>query len=572
MHASNEMCINTEADKLPDDFNVGTCATLCHYVYHDPDDPGVLPANIKPLLKSAVFTCSIPDNYGGKNYYSFHAELLVDQDQLDKTQTGVFFIAFRGTSTNKEDLFPDLFQDFNITMGAVPPYFKKGAIPFIDEVKQYIRINYRYLSPDKIFYLYTGHSLGALLAELSYCYNLIILDDTRFNKCVSFESPGSLALLNKLMSDGTIPPTASHLAPRSLLALVADVNFINTAAKHIGTLWKCDIPYTYTESKHLPQLWSYFWDFTVHNQHLIKGFIQHCSTAHKIEKFWPWGFKSAYNNYVTYSERPAYWDRFMALYWDKHPQEQIAFHHDYDRFTKTFKSVYLKGASLAVSTRPSVFFQNPDRFFVEDSENAINKDKFFASLSPNPQVIIEQPYSTEVVQEKNNALAKPIDIKLSQHSTYLFNPVNNPIVQQLREAVINGDSKQAAYLLQFQGARVNDSSQLKGNSLLHLAVGLGHASMVDLLLSSGIEVDKVNTMGNTALHLAATHCHESYGLELVKSLILAHANLAKTNYIGQTAWDIIFAKQPANIATYAKLFEQDLVDAQANSIELKPTI
>ena len=67
---------------------------------------------------------------------------------------------------------------------------------------------------------------------------------------------------------------------------------------------------------------------------------------------------------------------------------------------------------------------------------------------------------------------------------------------------------------------------------LHAAAASGQISVVKLLLELGVEVDAVNTFGNTALHVACLN-----GQDIVVSKLLEfHAAVNAVNHKGMVSW------------------------------------
>ena len=81
---------------------------------------------------------------------------------------------------------------------------------------------------------FTGHSLGAFLAELSvfYCYNTLDFPNV---SAVTFESPGSKGSLEKLQSN--LDAEKIELTSLDIIGYVSYPNLINTCNHHIGTLY-----------------------------------------------------------------------------------------------------------------------------------------------------------------------------------------------------------------------------------------------------------------------------------------------------------------------------------------------
>lgn len=92
-------------------------------------------------------------------------------------------------------------------------------------------------------------------------------------------------------------------------------------------------------------------------------------------------------------------------------------------------------------------------------------------------------------------------------------------VEAVHTTVGQGDALGVARMLD-EDPRLLSSTR-KGQQLLTLAAGKGHADIVTLLLQRGAEVNTLDGNGNTALHLATHHGH----LEVVRILISYGADL-----------------------------------------------
>ena len=91
--------------------------------------------------------------------------------------------------------------------------------------------------------------------------------------------------------------------------------------------------------------------------------------------------------------------------------------------------------------------------------------------------------------------------------------------------------------------RIFDEPKSKsGATALHVAAAKGYASVIQLLLRAGSDVNRADNDGWTPLH-AAAHWGEK---EAAKLLVLeAHADVEKVNKVGQTAFDVGDSKMVA---------------------------
>jgi tetratricopeptide (TPR) repeat protein len=121
--------------------------------------------------------------------------------------TNELVIAHRGTKTLK-----DLKSDMHIALGKVPEHYEPAKL-FLTRVKE------KYGNP---YISHTGHSLGAVLAEL-----LAYEDGT---SAVTFDSPGTRNILENLRG------TEFDNQRIDVITFMSTPNFINTATTHVGQL------------------------------------------------------------------------------------------------------------------------------------------------------------------------------------------------------------------------------------------------------------------------------------------------------------------------------------------------
>jgi hypothetical protein len=175
---------------------------------HISNPKSILPSGWRILLDS--------DKIAGLKETGYHGYAFVNHN------TKEFVIASSGTNKGErgiEDFLADLASDFQILSGEVPAQLTDGALPFArGALAQHYHPSY------KIYF--TGHSLGAVLAELSKVYfdaNGYALN----SQAVTFDSPGSMPILAHLGYEGNTPLpgiTIYNGAP----------NVINTCNKQAG--------------------------------------------------------------------------------------------------------------------------------------------------------------------------------------------------------------------------------------------------------------------------------------------------------------------------------------------------
>lgn len=127
-------------------------------------------------------------------------------------------IAHRGTVPGW-----NFYQDFLIWLEKVPTQFINSADPFTGLVKE--KLSQEFPSDWKEFnYVYTGHSLGATLAELSAAREL--------KPGITFESPGSLAMIQSFIKKGVISSEALDFLQKKLVTYNTSPNAIDTTNRH----------------------------------------------------------------------------------------------------------------------------------------------------------------------------------------------------------------------------------------------------------------------------------------------------------------------------------------------------
>eukprot|EP00124_Ichthyophonus_hoferi_P002792 Ihof_evm3s207 gene=Ihof_evmTU3s207 len=130
-------------------------------------------------------------------------------------------IAFRGTCT-QHDLLADLMVAFGRR-----PHTLRFALAFINSVLQ------EYTSLPTVYL--TGHSLGAILAEVVGC-------ELGYN-AVTFESPGSLPLVMGCTREREGEGVHTYISPsHNIITFLTRPNLVNTCHSHAGRVYRVVIP------------------------------------------------------------------------------------------------------------------------------------------------------------------------------------------------------------------------------------------------------------------------------------------------------------------------------------------
>jgi ankyrin repeat protein len=93
--------------------------------------------------------------------------------------------------------------------------------------------------------------------------------------------------------------------------------------------------------------------------------------------------------------------------------------------------------------------------------------------------------------------------------------------------------------------RVGDGASLAGNTALHLAAASGHASVLQLLLDSGVPADLRNQAGKTALDLVSTSAADPPDLWLTRTVLRSWEPLARTEPLLPRSTQTLLADQKA---------------------------
>lgn len=132
---------------------------------------------------------------------------IFNSDDFNYQYTGYYGIAYRNLNTKEiiiassgtnfdgsrgvNDLAQDLLNNLEISRGQIPPQFSQAALLFAKKVLKHFDNQIKLY---KVFF--TGHSLGAVLAELT---KFVIDQEMTINsKAITFDSPGSKEIIDKL--------------------------------------------------------------------------------------------------------------------------------------------------------------------------------------------------------------------------------------------------------------------------------------------------------------------------------------------------------------------------------------
>lgn len=167
-------------------------------------------------------------------------------------------IAHRGTDDGY-----DLANDATLAIISAISQFSNSAVPFINLVQNKLTLDA--LSPQ---ITYTGHSLGAALAELSSAYDNVA--------AITFDSPGIAPVISDMVTAGQLPPDALINANNNVITYNAAPNLVNTLNPHVGKLYRVYPPYDVSTIDSLPDPASpaAYSLFTLNNQHKMGGILR----------------------------------------------------------------------------------------------------------------------------------------------------------------------------------------------------------------------------------------------------------------------------------------------------------
>jgi hypothetical protein len=474
-----------------------------------------------PLPDGWTVLVDCPAEYATAGY--FGSAYISCLDQSMKIYEVV--IAHRGTTS-----WLDGIEDYLVLLGKTPDTFWQNAAPFIDYVKDYVEKNYP--SCDCLISEYTGHSLGAVLAELSVARQSLY-DDPRL--AITFDSPGSKPIIQDMVDNKALPANAVLFTSQLVASDFSDVNAINSCNEQIDedAYPNTNIsPYTYDQDGGVPPSPGYiyyFVGFTAENQHKMINFYNYWKNndAHPEKKLksrsftWPIGFFNSYDYYITYDNHPDYWNGYVKNYWDNHPD----IHNNYDESYDNFSDYFINKSGL-----------------LKHEEKPSNDDK---KVETHP---------AQTTKTANNFLTEKQRLLMAKS-----------IHEKLYVSVYCGNCVLAEDLLQ-KGANVNSMHGFSKLPLLHIALLRADLKMLSLLIKFNANVDQQDNFGNTALHLVAKE--RPYDATLFsRILIQANAKPFIKNNANKTALDIIQERYPKQYEEFEDCITEGYVHINQQEID-----
>lgn len=319
-------------------------AALSLHVYRDKDEP-VLPEGWRLIL-------DCPDEYQKEGYFGAVYAKHIEHNIYD------IILAHRGTQG-----FPAVVEDIELFLfKKVPAQFSAGAIPFINYALEFLNKNF---SQRNLKLMFTGHSLGATLAELSVAK----WSDSLYSpRAITFESPGSKPFI---LNNKELPETALEYVKRAVATSNADVDIINSIFEHVGLkeyLVPHYVGYSYVSSDidgyPIPPGDLYFFiNFTVEDQHKMLKMYEYYKDPERIKLFplfpkannlnmdtnfqWPVGIENAYKYYLNYCpegqvSHSRYWEEYIKKCWENYPNIHACYNNQWFEFRDYFLRKLLK--------------------------------------------------------------------------------------------------------------------------------------------------------------------------------------------------------------------------------------
>jgi len=271
-------------------------ATFSLEVYDDRKDNALLPPGRIPMgweiFKNSTDS-DVPQEakvggYFGRAYFNKNTKEMI--------------ITHRGTEL--VDVF-DFWNDAQMLFYVAPSQFK-SASAFISHITLQCKGGINYLS-------FSGHSLGAALAELSTAKYLY--------PSVTFESPGTRDLINKLATNLSIKAEGINYAQSNILAYVSGPNIINTMKDHYGFLQRvfvCNQSYEKDFVKLLSHNSYAVYSVTVQHKmsHILDQFNSNTGNLRVLGHYttWPSGTIigcNGYNHYKSYDLNTFFWESYL---------------------------------------------------------------------------------------------------------------------------------------------------------------------------------------------------------------------------------------------------------------------
>jgi hypothetical protein len=299
--------------------------------------------NPPPIPDGFILLCQCPlefqnKDYYGEAYYRLEYDTNSDGHKTDKPIGVTVVIAHRGTVLKTDNLIDDL----QVTLKMAPNSFFTSSKPFTDYVRTLAYSKFPYSEGFATHtFIHTGHSLGAIHAELNYVYQT--KNDYGNVYAITFESPGSKEIivgliLTNILSSGTL----LWWTGSSVEIINADINCINTLNHQISRVWRINHGYDFVNVPKMnvsPVDIKYFMTLFTYDQHSMEKIYDYFKNGGQlfIHRDYPVGIENAFKYYKTYypesnKEHRDYWDQAFKLYWDNHNEIHAAYGNSLDNY------------------------------------------------------------------------------------------------------------------------------------------------------------------------------------------------------------------------------------------------
>lgn len=304
-------------------------------------------ANQPPIPDGFVLLCQCPlefqnKNYYGEAYYRLEYGIYSDGHKTDKPVGVTVVIAHRGTVLKSDNLI----DDFQVALKMAPDSFFTSSKPFTDYVRTLVHSRFPY--SDGFFthtFIHTGHSLGAIHAELNYVYQT--KNDYGSTYAVTFESPGSKEIIEGLVLANILPGNSLWWA-RSVEIINTDINLINTSNQEVSPVWRISPGYNFVNIPKVdlsPVDIKYFATLFTYDQHSMAKIYTYFQNGGELslDDIYPVGVENAFKYYKTYypqwnEEHRDYWNQAFKVYWENHNE----IHAEYDNNLDIYREYMIR--------------------------------------------------------------------------------------------------------------------------------------------------------------------------------------------------------------------------------------
>lgn len=313
-------------------FSEKDAAAFSLLVYQDEENQPSMPDGFALLCKCPLEFQN--KNYYGEAYYRLEYGIYPDGHKTDKSVGVTVVIAHRGTILKTDNLSDDLL----VALKMAPDSFFMSSKQFTDYVRSLVYSKFPYGDGFLMYrFMHTGHSLGAIHAELNYLYHRS-KEPLGYIYATTFESPGSKEIIEGLMLTNSLP--AASLAWASSIEIInTDINVINTANQQASFPYRISPGYNFLN---IPKInispidikyFATFFSIDQHNMTKIYNYFQKGGDFIDCGPY-PAGIINAFNYYKIYNPtidqgHRDYWNQAFKVYWDNHNE----IHTDYgDKF------------------------------------------------------------------------------------------------------------------------------------------------------------------------------------------------------------------------------------------------